>query len=263
MKTSNIIILTTFLLIAGVVFYVPMAIIGNVNKSIAESGYFNYSGVSSAYARTYISDSTNINNKIIGKGSETSKLISIAKGFSHLKVSGVARIEISQKEKISVELSDYENLISLSEIFVNSDTLFVKLKDGANIENYKTTVKISLPELKSIECVNTKNLIKGFGNLQFDTLVIKNNGQTGFMMRGKVNYLYFSGSGNSELRTGKLICKNAKIEIEKNGYVETCVLDTLNANISGSGNIGYFGEPKKINQTLAGYSNIYHLPFNK
>ncbi|MEI7594752.1 MAG: DUF2807 domain-containing protein [Bacteroidota bacterium] len=263
MKTSNKIILGAILLATIIVLYIPVKVIGFVNKSVEESGSFELYQYSDTDVRDFISDSSF--KTTIGQGNEVNKTVNIDKSFAHLKISGAARIELYQKQNISVELSDYENLIALTEIKVVADTLLIKYKDEINLKNLKTKVKISLPNLKSITCENNRNEIKTVGDFNFDTLDLSVAGSSNFRMRGKVNNLKLNVSGKSYAQIRKLICKNASYDISAtgNGTIETTVTDTMNAEISGYGRIFYKGTPKKINKNISGGGDIIEYPLTK
>jgi len=255
MKTSNKIIIGAILLATSVVFYIPISVIAKVNKSIAESGSFAFNE-EKKLASEFISDSSKISNMVIGKGEIKNKIYNLEKPFSHIVVSGAARLELTQKDNYSIELSDFENLLSYTEINIISDTLIINYNESANIKNLKTTVKISMPNLKSIDCNNTKNEIKSIGNLDLDSLNLTVNGNTDFRIRGKVNNLFYTINGKSYAPLTKLICKNATYNISGFGIAETNVTDTMNLNVSGYGRIFQNKTPKNLYKNISGSCEV-------
>lgn len=76
-----------------------------------------------------------------------------------------------------------------------------------------------------------------------DSMSIKVDGAGEFDINGDVDTFSAEFNGAGELRAMELICKDASISISGAGDVEISCTGTLSTDISGVGNVGYYGSP--------------------
>ena len=76
-----------------------------------------------------------------------------------------------------------------------------------------------------------------------DSMSIKVDGAGEFDINGDVDTFSAEFNGAGELRAKELICKDASISISGAGDVEISCTGTLSTDISGVGNVGYYGSP--------------------
>lgn len=76
-----------------------------------------------------------------------------------------------------------------------------------------------------------------------DSMSIKVDGAGEFDINGDVDTFSAEFNGAGELRAKELICKDASINVFGAGDVEISCTGTLSTDISGVGNVGYYGSP--------------------
>lgn len=76
-----------------------------------------------------------------------------------------------------------------------------------------------------------------------DSMSIKVDGAGEFDINGDVDTFSAEFNGAGELRAKELICKDASISISGAGEAEISCSGTLSTDISGVGNVGYYGSP--------------------
>ena len=76
-----------------------------------------------------------------------------------------------------------------------------------------------------------------------DSMSIKVDGAGEFDINGDVDTFSAEFNGAGELRAMELVCKDASISISGAGEAEISCTGTLSTDISGVGNVGYYGSP--------------------
>jgi Putative auto-transporter adhesin, head GIN domain len=212
---------------------------------------------------------------IKGSGSIVSQDRSVA-GFTKVKITGSADVEIIQGAAFKVVASDYSNLINELETSLTGDELRVGYKSTTAVLNSKAKVMITMPTLNNLYIDGSGDfLVKGVFN-QTGSFAAKINGA------GDINLtsvsadeydLRISGSGN--IAVGNSICKTAKVNINGSGDIyafglqcdnatvdvngsgdsEITVAQQLTAFIKGSGDIYYKGNAQ-VNATVSGSGRV-------
>lgn len=96
---------------------------------------------------------------------------------------------------------------------------------------------------KSLE-IDVQGAVKAqIADAHADSMSIKVDGAGEFDINGDVDTFSAEFNGAGELRAMELICKDASISISGAGDVEISCTGTLSTDISGVGNVGYYGSP--------------------
>lgn len=106
--------------------------------------------------------------------------------------------------------------------------------------------------------------VSGSGRVVLDMTI---NGEADFSIsgsgrieaRGKAKQVNTAISGSGRVMGADLETNRCKIRISGSGGVEIHVLDELDANISGSGSVGYRGNPSKVNGSSSGSGRVRKL----
>lgn len=109
---------------------------------------------------------------------------------------------------------------------------------------------------KSISCDDLKLGVSGSGNIDLevegDELDMRISGSGKIELKGKANRAEIGISGSGDLRAEDLEIGTFEASISGSGTCRVYVLDEINANISGSGNIYYSGDPKRVISNASG-----------
>lgn len=106
-------------------------------------------------------------------------------------------------------------------------------------------------------------VLKGSGDLtvtglQFEDANISLEGMGSIELSGQANSLALAIKGSGDVQAADLSVKDATVSISGMGNVKLTVVDRLDATISGSGRLEYYGSPK-ITQNVTGMGSIENL----
>lgn len=173
-------------------------------------------------------------NRVVGTGPTITKTLSLDE-FNKINLTGVADIYVTLGSPQSVELKAQQNIIDVMTIGVTSNELRVGLKEGYNIQEADTIrFDITIPEINMITLAGVGDFILS-GDHQEELTI----GLTGV---GTVRAF------NLEVGTCIIIITGV-------GDCEVNVIDELNVDITGVGDIYYIGNPN-IDQSVSGVGRL-------
>ncbi len=211
---------------------------------------------------------------ISGSGQIISEQRSVS-GFKSLELDFPATVEIVNDSVFSVEVSDYENLLSHISTGVKGETLIIRRDPkNLNMRNSVATVKISMPSLERIQINGSGNItvlsgfpdlnsvnISGSGNVtatapsDMESLEVIVSGSGKITLAGTTQTLNIDISGSGNFYGFDLEARKADCEISGSGNAYLNVEEQLKATISGSGNILYKGHPV-VSTNISGSGKI-------
>jgi hypothetical protein len=197
--------------------------------------------------------------------------------FDEIELSIAAEVEITRDTGFSLELSDYENLLSHIETRVEGNKLVIRHKPhNINLRNSEARLTITMPALSSISVNGSGKVtaasafndlesiwISGSGNISamepFETsgisIVISGSGNVS--MAGTAEQLNTNISGSGNINCFELVAQDATCMISGSGNTYVNVANNLNATVSGSGNIIYMGNPA-LTVNISGSGTVKH-----
>lgn len=110
-------------------------------------------------------------------------------------------------------------------------------------------------------CNNFDSDVSGSGKVYVSTS-IKDRADLGVSGSGKIQIqgnareIKAGISGSGRINAGELLAEKCDVRISGSGDMEVNVKDELEATISGSGSISYFGEPKRVNTHASGSGHV-------
>ena len=214
--------------------------------------------------------------KIEGNGHLQKETRELGK-FTAVSSSGSWNVMISYGESNSLLVQADENLLGYIETRVENGTLYIKPRKNSNLHSKnKILIAVSLTRLTAVTLSGSGN-ISGEGNFSNDEktlcklsgsgkiqlgfhkinsvdLVISGSGS--IRLSGSANTVEakISGSGNADC--SRLICEHATAQISGSGDIKLYANQSINANISGSGNITYQGAAIEIKKHVSGSGKL-------
>ena len=148
-----------------------------------------------------------------------------ANDFTSIELQTSADVEIVKGNSFNVSVSDYENIIQYLTVEVVDSRLIIKKKPFTiNLWNSRAKVIVTMPDpLYSVK-------LAGSGNIKVRSAF------------NDLEFILLSGSGNVEL-------------------VNSCQLNKLEAQISGSGNMKAIGSAQDLYTKISGSGNIQFSQF--
>jgi len=173
--------------------------------------------------------------------------------FNRIDSRGCADIivTVGEEKKVTVRFDD--NLIEYIETEVRRQTLMI-FTDESFTSGSSCVIEISIPDLESISASGSGDIV--VENLQGDEFAYHQTGSGDLMAGGKVERLEIeiSGSGNSDAHD--LIAVEASVRIRGSGDAEVYATGSLDARVSGSGNLRAEGEVDVLEVQTSGSGDI-------
>lgn len=188
-----------------------------------------------------------------------------ASGFKAIEFSTFGKVNIIQGDTESVNISGSDNLVPEITTSVNNGTLIIKNKENISVTSLNSemlTFTIVVKDLTSlsvsgagdvqIETLSTPSLslnLSGAGRVQqnqvsTDKLDINISGLGGIDITGQAAQATITISGAGSVNASDLMVKTANVTISGLGGATLWVTDQLTGNISGAGDISYYGNPQ-------------------
>lgn len=189
-------------------------------------------------------------------------------GFNAIDFSTFGKINVSQGDKESLNISGPADLVQKISTTVTDGTLIIDEKGNItlpSISNYNTlTYTIVVKDLSSlnisgagdvqVETLTSPDMnvtLTGAGKVQMnqlttDRLIVEISGLGGLEISGSASQATIDISGTGNLNAPDLKIQTAVITIPGLGSATVWVTDKLIGTISGAGSISYFGSPQTI-----------------
>jgi hypothetical protein len=156
-----------------------------------------------------------------------------ATGFSDVFFQTVGNVNIHFAENYNVKVITDSNLLDIITTEVNGSNLFISTINNSNINPTKLTIDVYMPELLNV--------------------YLQSSGTINITGKAAELKIYHQGSGTIEAANYEV--QTVFAYIQGTGNIKTWAVNTLNANISTSGDILYKGDPminRNISRTSTG-----------
>lgn len=215
-------------------------------------------------------------DKIKGNGKMETKNITTG-NYDSVRVSGFFDVELVSGDEGKITVKAEENLIEHIEVKLDGSTLKIAVEKGYSLApSHGHDVKITVPfeslsevSLAGSGDVATKNPIKasefkttlsGSGDLKLEINAKEVTGEvTGsgdMTLKGKADTFKCSVVGSGDLNASGLESDNAYAKVTGSGDCKVKCSEFLEARIVGSGDIQYYGDPKKKDTKVTGSGDI-------
>lgn len=193
--------------------------------------------------------------------------------FTSLSIAGPFNVEFTQgattSARVEAGADDMENVV----MEVKNNELVIKPKKSKNMQ--EVTIYLSTPELTKVGIAGSGNFkatsnissekpmhfsIAGSGNIvaAVTTGTVKSEiaGSGNIQLRGAAanSSIQISGSGN--YKGAELKSENVKVEIAGSGDARVNATVNLDAEIAGSGNVEYSGNPANVKKDVSGSGSV-------
>lgn len=195
--------------------------------------------------------------------------------YDGISVSGSFTVILTNGNEGKISLTGEENILDYVVTEVEEGNLKIKFKKHSNI-NYNKKIQVTVPieQIKSIA-------LSGSGNITSTTEIKANTFETAQSGSGKISLnintqkmdaalsgsgqLVLSGSttdfdirlsGSGRIDSNKMNSENVSAQVSGSGNVTITTSKSLNAVVSGSGQIKYSGNPKIVEEKVSGSGGI-------
>lgn len=180
--------------------------------------------------------------KLTGEGSVVTEKRNVAR-FSKVELSGFRQAEIVYSNSYMVEVTGYENLIPIFMTEVSNDRLILKYPNFTKVNNDNITLKIYTNNLSRVDVSGHSNIKIGNGFV-LDRLQTNLSGSSEiYVGEGTCKEFAIHSSGESQIYARNFKSEQADITLSGHSFLEIYVTQKLSANISGEGEIHFWGNP--------------------
>ena len=187
-----------------------------------------------------------------GSGNVTTETRTID-DFDELEVSGAYNIEIEVGIATSCEISAEDNLHDLIKTDVVNGRLIIE--NTRNISpKRKIRINLTVPSLEEIESSGISNIYaSGIDEQTFD---LDLSGAGYIELFGKVEQFNADLSGAGRLVARELYARFVDIDASGASNAEIYCSERLVVDMSGVGNIEYYGDPEEVKTNISGLGNV-------
>ena len=187
-------------------------------------------------------------------------------GFSGIDMRAFGRVVLSQGDRESVTISGSDNIVAVMQTSVRDGVLVIENDENINVtgvnEDNVLTFTIVVKDLTSLTISGAADVEMGIlstsildvsmsGAGQFvlqqltaDSLNIVLSGVGNVEVSGEVANARIDIPGAGNINAGDLMSQTANATISGLGSATLWVTDRLTGNISGAGNVSYYGDPQ-------------------
>ncbi len=173
--------------------------------------------------------------------------------FSKLDISGAYVVNIITGEKPGVKITAEDNLIRLIRTRVRGSRLIVDTRKSISPRE-DIILDITVPNLIYVETSGANSIF--IENLDEDEFVLDFSGAGTVTLEGIVNMFKADISGAGSLKAKRLKAKRVYLDLSGASSANVYASKYLNVDVSGVGNVEYYGNPEKVVSDVSGLGSI-------
>ena len=197
-------------------------------------------------------------------------------GFTGVESAISADIVLKQGSSFKVTVEGQKNILDLLKTELKGNSLKISFEKGYSI-NYKDNLKIYVeaPYFESLGMSGSGNVrvdgvlsgtkldinISGSGNFDLDNIKYADldlgiSGSGDVKLSGSTERVVMHISGSGEVKAGDLKSQSVRCQVSGSGNITCNAQKSLDAIVSGSGDIRYSGKPASIKTKVTGSGDI-------
>ncbi|MEH6681553.1 MAG: head GIN domain-containing protein [Sediminicola sp.] len=198
--------------------------------------------------------------------------------YGSVSISGFFDVTLIDGSEGELTLKGEENLLEHIVTEVKNGNLVVKVENGVNLSpsSWKDGISITIPvesidgltlsgsgdivSKKTLESSDFRTDISGSGNIvltvKAETISANISGSGDMELSGYANNLEVSVSGSGNVKAYGLEAQNVNANISGSADMQVTATESIKARVSGSGDISYRGNPKKIDTKSSGSGDV-------
>jgi hypothetical protein len=174
--------------------------------------------------------------------------------FTRLKAEDQVDVNVRVGEARRLTVRAGEKVIDDVRTEVRDGTLYVGY-DGPGIREGRLLVEVSAPAVEALSITGAADV--RVDGLDADAFDVRVTGAGDLAAAGRVQRLTLDISGAGDADLAELAADDARVELSGAGDAEVSASEVLDAEVSGAGDLAYFGEPR-LRQALTGDGEIEH-----
>ena len=178
-----------------------------------------------------------------------------APAFTAIDLRGPFSIDVQAGKAQSITVRGTPRFVAMLVTEVVDGELRVYLRDNATKKiSGDPRVIVTVPALRTFS-------MEGAGettlrNITGDRFDVRYRGAGSMTIEGTVKQLKLQAQGVGEVDARKLIAQDANVNFQGIGSVEIYASGKLDAQVSGMGELLYYGHPKTVNKSVSGIGSV-------
>ncbi len=173
--------------------------------------------------------------------------------FHAIQIEGAMTVNYRRAASVQVEVTGDQNLLPLITTQVDQGVLVISAKQSYQCQQ-PITIELSSPHLTAATLQGAAELV--LKDVSETSLYLELQGSGGLNAEGKVEQLSVHIKGSGDVNVKDLESIHADLQVKGSGSIINTVKESLTASVVGSGDIAYFGHPKKVTPHLVGSGQI-------
>lgn len=198
--------------------------------------------------------------------------------YDGIAVSGWFDVDLVDGKEGELTLEGEDNLLEYIITEVENGKLVIKTEKGVNLKpsSWKDGIRITVP-VQNIDALSLsgsadivgkttlkasdfKTAMSGSGDITIDleteSLSASMSGSGDMNLSGKTKNFDATISGSGDIKAYDLIADNVEATVSGSADIKVTANKMLKARVSGSGDISYRGDPKKVDTKTSGSGDI-------
>ena len=213
--------------------------------------------------------------RVSGNGSIKSDERTVS-GFKTVKVSGGMDVYLSQGEVKPVKIESDENLLQYVEVIQQGDELVIREKQGFNLDpSNKIKIFVTAPVYDRIELSGAGNIyseakitnpddirigVSGAGDIKMElkapSVKMDLSGAGSISLKGDTKELDLNLSGAGNAHCFDMLAEDTKVHVSGVGNAEVYASVSIDAHVSGVGDVKYKGGATNVSQQVSGVGSV-------
>lgn len=178
-----------------------------------------------------------------------------AAAFTAIDLKGPISIDVQVGKGQTITVRGTAAFVNMVVTEVVDGELRVYLREkGVKKMNGDPRVVVTVPSLRRFNMEGAgETTLRGVAGDRFD---VNYRGAGSMTIAGTVKQVNMQAQGVGEVDARKLIAQDANVSFQGIGSVQVYASGKLEANVSGMGELNYFGHPKTVNKTVSGIGSV-------
>ncbi len=216
------------------------------------------------------------NEKVVGNKDVVKQTRSVNR-YDRIAITGMMEVQLVAGKEGKIDLEAESNLMEFIETEVSGDLLKIGIKKGVNLQpskNYPIKLIVTFEDLDALSLTGSGHIrnsdpitardfkvsVTGSGNMNLDiktqTLDGTLTGSGDVKLKGNTRDLKCKVTGSGDFLAYEFKAENVTASVTGSGDIEISEENELNANVSGSGDITYMGDPAKQSFKTSGSGKV-------
>ena len=213
---------------------------------------------------------------IKGKGQVVNKTITTT-AYDGIAVSGSFFVTLIDGTEGTITINAEENLVDYIIVEVKENTLYIRPEKNYGLsasKGKKIQITVPINTISSVSLAGSGDVISNFmmnassfkislagsGDIKLgieaQNIDASVSGSGDIELKGKAMNFTAAVAGSGDIEAFELQAENAKTSIAGSGDIETYCTKSIEARVSGSGDIQYKGNPTKVDSKVSGSGTI-------